>query len=405
VSQTILRVPYAAPTMGSDPEIFLTRGGKIVGSERVIPEGGIILNQVNDRGLPLNPLYYDDRLAAWTSSHGAGGSIVRDGVQAELHPTPVSCRAIMGVQFAAMFRVLHQNILRSKEFREQNFQISLLEMVEVDKEELASLTPASRVLGCKPSFNWYDNAADIGVDPETYPMRSLSGHIHLCLNDRYMSERTRLAPLMDAIVGNTCVLVDRDPLNIERRKVYGRAGEFRTPRHGFEYRTLSAFWLQSYPLMSFVFGLSRLAYAVFATTIDGSGAPTRVWDAEGELLGKLKMENVRRAIDENNFDLAMENYAVLREFLAAHISDGSYQDCGINPSLFDNFDYFVLKIKENGLGFWFPQDPVQHWTRFEYRGVPGAEGYLNLVVSSKRAELKEDPSLLKKALDILKGAR
>jgi hypothetical protein len=103
--------------MGSDPEIFLTRGGKIVGSERVIPEDGIILNQVNDHGRPLNPLHYDERLAAWTSSHGAGGSIVRDGVQAELHPTPVSCRAIMGVQFAAMFRVLHQNILRSKEFK------------------------------------------------------------------------------------------------------------------------------------------------------------------------------------------------------------------------------------------------------------------------------------------------
>ena len=65
--------------------------------------------------------------------------------------------------------------------------------------------------------------------------------------------------ILDIVVGNTCVIMDRAPSQVERRKVYGRAGEYRLPAHGIEYRTLSNFWLRSYQLTHLVFSLARFA--------------------------------------------------------------------------------------------------------------------------------------------------
>ena len=100
---------------------------------------------------------------------------------------------------------------------------ALMTMVEVDKAELDSLSEASRRLGCGPSLNAHDKTASINVDASTYLKRSAGGHIHLggVHNYPYYTP-DHLATLMDIIVGNTCVMIDRDPNAAERRKVYGR---------------------------------------------------------------------------------------------------------------------------------------------------------------------------------------
>jgi hypothetical protein len=151
-----------------------------------------------------------------------------------------------------------------------------------------------------------ENAASL-VDPEKYRIRSAAGHIHLgdasgsTTSSQWAALHSpdRLVPILDIIVGNTCVLLDRDPGNVERRRVYGRAGEYRTPPYGIEYRVLSNFWLRSYSLMSFVMSLSRFAVGLLTATIHNGGR--KGVNYEAELLKLVNMDDIRRAINENDF--------------------------------------------------------------------------------------------------------
>ena len=226
--------------IGCDPELFLERDGKVIGSERVIPEGGL------------------DSLDLWRPT-----KVVRDGIQIELHPGPSTCRAGVGAG------IKHGMMALLADLKAKNFEVSFKTVVDVPKEELEGLSENSRVLGCLPSKNHYDSAAKLEVGRD-FTKRSAGGHIHLgftgygqndpckCLLDN----RERLVPILDAIVGNTCVMIDRDPYAASRRQEYGRAGEFRTPSYGLEYRTPSNFWLRSYQLASLVWGLSKIATCI-----------------------------------------------------------------------------------------------------------------------------------------------
>jgi hypothetical protein len=192
------------------------------------------------------------------------------------------------------------------------------------------------------------------------------------------------------LVGNTCVLLDRDPRAAERRQIYGRAGEYRLPDHGLEYRTLSNFWLRAYPLFSLVMGLSRLAVSVVYSSY---GPPQRlpIVDAEksaklgydyfmvdpkiphqylyhtvepsdfvSELLGAVDQASIVKAINENDFDLALENFKAVRgwlqtleKFEALNV-DNAWP---LGNNVWDEFDYFVSK----GLNHWFHADPFTSW--------------------------------------------
>lgn len=329
------------PIFGCDPEgFFQDKEGRIVGSERVIPEVG--LNANND------PSGY--------------GRIVRDGVQFELNPSGGSCREGMGQRIAESFRTLHRHLATLKD---RPLTISFRGVVEVDETEFAALSERSRILGCQPSFNVYEGSSSLGVeDQSTFRTRSAGGHIHLgnLPYVRKSADKSSLIPVMDVLVGNTCVLLDRNPLNAERRKVYGRAGEYRLPSHGIEYRTLSNFWLQDYKLMSFVMGLSRLAMSVWATVKGPYGG----WDAADTLLEGVDLPSIARAINENNVPLAKENYLRVREFIARHVDRNA--QTGLNSYNLSSFDYFVQKVDEGGLGYWFNGDPVQKWMRQGFVG-------------------------------------
>jgi hypothetical protein len=202
--------PRIAPEFGSDPEAFFERKGQIIGSEKLIPKQGI-----NTRA----------------------GRIVRDGVQFELNPGSGTVNQLatnIGRLFSAVQRRLDKN---------PGVSICFDGLVEVSADELASLSPATRILGCMPSQNAYQNRP-INVDPVLYRKRSSGGHIHIGTRDRkFREQRQRAVYVFDILIGNSTVLLDRDPGAAERRENYGRAGEFRTPSHGLDYRTTSNFWL------------------------------------------------------------------------------------------------------------------------------------------------------------------
>jgi hypothetical protein len=311
-------------SFGCDPELFLERNGRIVGSEKVIPESGL------RGGIQTNPL------------------VVRDGVQVELNPAASTNFRVLGRTIGLAFEVLERHLLRFGEGTKINYS----GVVDVDQDELDTLGERSRILGCLPSKNYY-GIRPIDEDAKKGTMRSAGGHLHIGLKRNYdaslaqlFADREELIPLLDIFVGNTCVLLDRDPLASVRRQNYGRAGEFRDPDHGIEYRTLSNFWLKSYALMTFVFGMANVAIS----TLAGRHL--------SEICDAVDIGDVIKAIETNNFELALENFKTVRSFLVQQLPDRGFPLCA---GTLDKFVSFAKDVNEYSLDKYFRLEPKDHW--------------------------------------------
>lgn len=312
---------------GTDPEGFFQRDGKIIGSEKVIPKAG------------LGAKY--------------PAAVVLDGVQFELNPACGATPSILGSHLSWAFQSLKRHLSTIPDI-----SFCFRGVVEVDREELDSLSPETRILGCNPSMNYYGDKP-ITVDAAVYRKRSAGGHLHLGLTASGLYDpagstdhRQKLVPLLDIFVGNTCVLLDRDLGAAERRENYGRAGEYRLPKHGLEYRTLSNFWLRNYALLSLVCGLGHIAVSVLRETVNGN-------DIEQELINVVNIKNITEAIDKNSYGLARKNFESIRPFLAKHLPD--VHDFQLTPRNLDKFLMFCDKVQMLGLPTLFQEDPVMHW--------------------------------------------
>lgn len=346
------KVTDVRPQMGCDPEFFFKKDGEIVGAEKFIPKDGIVF----DNG--------------WDSNKS---KFIIDGVQAELNPRPNNCRANLANEIKACFQTLKKEMAKKAG---EGFTLDFSRAVEISKDKLMELDEKSRKFGCAPSKSVYRNSAGVNiaqVDPSEYRVRAAGGHIHIGferkgsnLHTALVDDCVRTVKMLDILVGNTCVLVDRDPANIERRKVYGRAGEYRLPPHGLEYRTLSNFWLTSYPLMSMAFGLARLAVQLMADN--------RREDFYEMFTSEVRLKDVHTAINNNDFDLAMANFKAVEKL----IIEVSRQDdaFAIHGGNMPQFYHFVDVIKSKGLEYWFPEDPMTHWTKRGECHVGGFHDYL-----------------------------
>jgi hypothetical protein len=327
----MVKVVDLRPLLGCDPEFFLKLNGEVVGSETFIPKAGIKV--------------------------GSGSKFIIDGVQAELNPIPDTCRVLLASEIARCFHTLKTEIAKKK-----GYSVDFSRTVEISAEKLKELTPESKVFGCAPSKNVYNIKSGIditAIDPTKYRTRAAGGHIHIGISSNndltraLVTEHEKTVEILDIICGNTSVLIDRDMGNAERRKLYGKAGEFRQPKHGLEYRTLSNYWLTSYPLMSFAFGMARLAVQLMADNKNHDLFYK-------EFTSKVKQENIHQAINNNDFNLAMENYKAIEALLLEVCSEHGTHP--IHKSNVKQFNHFVDMIDKNGLNYWFPQDPLEYWT-------------------------------------------
>jgi hypothetical protein len=308
------------PAMGTDPEVFLCRDGKVIGSERVIPEEGLIIEeQLPDTTQPMKDGKFPYRL-----HRRAFPKVIRDGVQAEfvIAQSGYSCREEMRDAIKACFRLLDA----------ARATIDWRTVVDVPVEELRDLSEKSRILGCAPSLNIY-GPRDVGV-PGDHPVRSAGGHLHLGFAPQWRDEvhanPAPLVALMDVVVGNTCVLLDRSPRAAERREVYGRAGEYRLPTHGLEYRTLSNFWLRAYVLHSFVWAATRFAVSAWS------------YDFGEELLNRVDIPKVAEAINTNDATKARETLEVVHCYMKEVLRDRAISQRFL-PWDLAHFDHFVAK--------------------------------------------------------------
>lgn len=362
------KIQYLSVSFGADPEFFFKQNGAVIGAEKVLPKNGVMrterFHKLDENGAHV---LNEDGLFATEERPYGSPLIIIDGVQAELNVVPNHCRQSFSTNISICFRKIAEQI------HGKDIIASFAQTVEVDKEEMQTLSKDAQQFGCAPSKNVYGRTKVEVKDASKYYSRSAGGHIHIGHGSNttvknVLANTDITIPILDIIVGNTCVLIDRDPGNIERRKNYGRAGEYRLPKHGLEYRTLSNFWLRSYQTMSLVMALVR-----FAVCVAGDEAVSK------ELLALVDLEKIARAINENDVKLAQENFESIRDFLS-NISVSGYETrFPLEGERIDQFSYFANK----GLDYWFKDDIMEHWCNHQYQNRYGWEEFAARVVAKK----------------------
>jgi len=361
------RVGYTSVSFGADPEFFFLTGKirkRVVGAELVLPKDGL-----KDQGLYWSPKVF-----------------IIDGVQAEMNPLQNTCRANFANNMRTSFNVLKKHL----DSLDKKYEVSFRRAVKISKSELAKLQPENQVFGCTPSFNVYKEPQGLlsSVNPLEYRVRTAGGHIHIghssqpVLEKAFKNDLDTFIKVLDIIVGNTCVLLDREEGNAERRKLYGRAGEYRLPKHGVEYRTLSNFWMTHTRLMSIVMGLIRFSVSIMYTKHQDHqrySRPENPIDFTPALFSLVDFDDIKKAINENNYDLALSNYKKILPFLEKTLPT-SKGECGrfaLTANNLPEFEHFFTMIKEKGLSYWFKEDPFTHWCNIPDAHNLGGGDFLN----------------------------
>ncbi len=134
--------------------------------------------------------------------------------------------------------------------------------------EEALSDPRAWKIGCNPNFDAYIGRENEIKDFGKLRLRTGSCHIHIGNADWKQGgdlpllkrkDKLNAIKLLDLFVGVPSVVFDKDFTAIERRKLYGKAGEFRPTPYGVEYRVLGNFVLRNPRLMELVLDLVNLA--------------------------------------------------------------------------------------------------------------------------------------------------
>lgn len=134
--------------------------------------------------------------------------------------------------------------------------------VDYFKFEVPSI---AQELGCNPDFNAWTQYTNPRPDPANQPIRTASGHLHIGWTEGQDVESKehfllccKIVRQLDYYLGMNSLLWDADPT---RRQLYGKAGAFRPKPYGLEYRVLSNRWLDSEPLMRWIYNTIQVAMA------------------------------------------------------------------------------------------------------------------------------------------------
>lgn len=117
--------------------------------------------------------------------------------------------------------------------------------------------PQAREFGCDPDFNaWSGGKINPKPKADDHRLRSAGGHVHVGLSGLKITDIICLTKLMDLFLSVPAVRMDN---GIMRKELYGKPGAFRRKPYGFEYRTLSNFWVFDSKLVDWVWKATSLA--------------------------------------------------------------------------------------------------------------------------------------------------
>jgi hypothetical protein len=270
-------------TVGTDPEFFLRREGRLVSAIGVI------------NGTKMNPMNLGDNVG-----------LSYDNVALEFS-TQV-CKS--GHQFVHAIKNAFRLVSRA-----------IPEMFRIDTNTPAAYFPEEELanveanqFGCDPDFNAWTLKMNRPPDRTNYEaLRSCGGHVHVGQHKGYeflLDPHGKIMTVMamDIVLGISSIILDTSPMASERRKLYGKAGAHRPTDYGVEYRTISNFWLK-HPC------LVRLIHSFTKDALDlvDSGALT-------QMLEKIPESVVQRTI--NNSDLTHARFLFNKHVLPL-LSEGS----------------------------------------------------------------------------------
>lgn len=229
-------VPF---TRGTDPEFFLRNKDRFISA---IP---------HVEGTKYEP-----------APLPSGGTIQRDNVALEFATAP----ADSSEDFVEKIRgCLKDAIARVPE----GCELVVTPSATFDADELDH--PEAQEFGCDPDFNAWtmgDNEKPWCGDSG---FRSCGAHIHVGGIDEdgnwkpgleflgNLEGKVNLVRAMDICHGMVSCVLDNSEAAIKRRELYGKAGAFRYPPYGIEYRVLSNYWMKSPELVMLMDALTAEA--------------------------------------------------------------------------------------------------------------------------------------------------
>lgn len=208
--------------IGSDPEMFVTDG-----DDKLIPAFSFLGAKSEKKTMTRkkNNVYFD-------------------GAQAEFETTAGGCLAFHVDSIQEGLDTLYKAARK----HDKTAKLSLKNVMEIEYDVLNTAKDEHLAFGCAPSENVYGLKGK-QVPPRELPFRSSGGHIHFGIGHKEPEQIKQMVRALDAILGVCCVSLFAKYDNPIRRQFYGMAGEYRTPKHGLEYRALSNAWV-CHPMIS-----------------------------------------------------------------------------------------------------------------------------------------------------------
>lgn len=250
-------------TIGSDPELFLfnKKTKKVVSAIDKIP---------------------GSKEAPFREGLPEGFGLQTDNILAEFNIPPVKKES----DFVNCIEFMKNYIREIAKGIDENFDILCQASAKVPTKELAH--PQAKEFGCDPDFCVYtEGPNEVGRAART-TLRSAGFHIHVGYDNHNIDTSLALLKYIDAVVGLPSIIYDTD---VERRKLYGKAGCFRLQPYGFEYRTLSSFWIATESRLKYIW--KQVSYAIYLFDM---GAPIPDGDLVRETINNNDVEKAKELI-------------------------------------------------------------------------------------------------------------
>lgn len=223
---------------GADPEIFVMDGkNEVLEAWKFLPS--------KIEGQPNYQAYWD-------------------GFQAEFNLPPATCLNSQNDQTHYALEAL----LRKARLVDPKAKLTAQSVVPVSIEKLLGAEEEHVAFGCGASLNAYGLVGEPIANPRLVFHRFAGGHIHQGMGQLLPMTAAKHVKAADAIVGMPSLLMFQKLDNPIRRRYYGLPGEYRLPKHGLEYRTLSSAWLCHPAIAQFTRTLYRAAVGLSINNLE-----------------------------------------------------------------------------------------------------------------------------------------
>jgi hypothetical protein len=340
----LTRLLHHSFTIGSDPEIF------------VQDEKGIVIPAFNFLGSKASAetrtyqVEYGDKPLYW------------DGFQAEFETSAQSCLGFHTDSVYAGLKGLYEELKK----HHKKGVISSRVVMDIPADMLRKAANEHVQFGCMPSKNAYGLEGH-HKDGRDVPFRPAGGHIHFGVGKRPEKDYIRMVKALDGTIGVACVSLFEKFDDPRRRQLYGLPGEYRTPPHGMEYRTLSNAWLFHPMIMNLVFDVARKALV-----LGDKGLFEKHWQTpEKETIDCILNSDVAKARE-----ILKTNEKVFKQLLTAAYGERPIE----TEILFNVFMSGMHKVLED------PSDIVKNW---------------NLVGSKWQFHMDDNPKCVSTSMDKL----